>query len=214
MESFRNFWHVWGPWISLSLIPTIITGLSVSPKTSKAVPFIQKAWDALKSFLDMFSVATFKDKPGTFQLPLKAYKLFEKKTPPTAPTAIILILALSIPGAGCCKLFGDCGTGVKQDIIDCTSQAALTNAPQLLPIVKDILTGKTDGWAGRIWDLIKEFGRDAVACAMQQVGQDLLASVPPGGGTPTPEQATALEGADRARQFTAEQKWQFKPAAK
>jgi hypothetical protein len=211
MQSFRTFWATWGPWICLSLIPTIITGLSVSPKTAKAVPIIQKVWDALKSFLDMFSVATFKDKAGTFQLPLKLGKLFTKNnTPPTV--GLILIMALTLPQTGCCKLFGMCD-GTDQALVDCASQAALTNAPQLLPIVKGILTGQSEGWMGKIWDLIKEFGRDAVACAMQQVGQDLLASVPPG-GEPTPDQATALEGANRARQFSAEQKWQFKPAAK
>ena len=214
MQSLRTFWSTWGPWISLSLIPTIITGLSVSPKTSDAVPIIQKIWDVIKKFLDIFSVATFKDKPGTFQLPLKLGKLFEKKSPlplPPPPTAtwLIFILALSLPQTGCCKLFGMCG-GTDQVLIDCTSQAVVSTGPKVLYLVKDILTGKGDGWSAKIWDLIKQFGRDAVACAMQKVGQELLASVPPGGGELTPEQVTAFEGERRVRQFTIEQKWQFK----
>ena len=218
MESFRNFWHVWGPWICISLIPTIITGLSVSPATTKAVPVIQKIWDVLKTFLDIFSVATFRDAPGTFQLPLRLGRLFvkkkeEKKEPPVTPSiptgVIVLFLALSLPQTGCCKLFGMCG-GTDQVLIDCTSQAVVSTGPKILYLVKDVLTGKGEDWSTKIWDLIKQFGRDAVACAMQKGGQELLTSVPPGGGELTPEQVTAFEGERRARQFTIEQKWQFK----
>jgi hypothetical protein len=101
-----------------------------------------------------------------------------------------------------------CG-GTDQALIDCASQSAISQAPQLLPIIKDILTGKGDDWSAKIWDLLKKFGRDAVACAMQQVERDLFASIP-AGGVKTPEHEVALTGVSRSRQFTAEQKWEFK----
>jgi len=219
-------WVHYSPWLVTAFLPSIIAGLMISPKTQKAAGKVQWVLDVLKKLIGFLSVATFKDEPGTFKLPFYAGALLVKKTeepkvetkdpPATPPVAagLILILALSLPQSGCCKLFGVCGDGPGQDIIDCTTQAAMTNAPQLLPIIKDILTGQGDGWSKKIWDLIKEFGRDAVACAMQQVGQDLLMSVPPSGQAATPEQAAALEGVKRSRQFTADQKWQFKPSEK
>jgi len=226
-EALVWFWAHYGNWIVVAFLPSIIAGLMISPQTQKAGSVLQKILDIIKKIIGFFSVLTHKDEPGTFKLPFYAGKLFVKKMdsieepkikkiPPAIPPAaglLLLILTLALPQTGCCKLFGMCD-GTDQSLIDCASQAAMAKAPQLLPIIKDILTGKGDGWSGRIWALIKEFGKDAVACAMQQVSQDLLTSVPPGGTEPTPEQAAALEGVKRARQFSAEQKWQFKQTDK
>lgn len=76
-EKWNWFWEAYGPWIGAALIPTIITGLSLSPKTEKAIPWINKAWDAFKKLMDVLSVLSHKDKLGTFQAPLNVKKLVE-----------------------------------------------------------------------------------------------------------------------------------------
>lgn len=51
--------------ILLSLIPTIITGLTVAPKTRGAITWV-------RAFAAFFSIVTHRDEPGTFKLPLTA----------------------------------------------------------------------------------------------------------------------------------------------
>jgi hypothetical protein len=200
-------WVHYSPWLVASLLPSLIAGLVISPKTEKAASVLQKILDILKKIIGFFSILTHKNDPGTFQLPFYLGKLKKPKVVPPAAT-ILLIICVSLPQLSCCKVFGLCGDTAK-DLIDCAKEAIVSKTPHLIPIVKDILTGSGD-WKTSLFDLIKEWGKDAVACAMQQVGQDLLASVPPGAEPSTPEQSAALEGVKRKREFEADQKWQFK----
>jgi len=164
-EKFAEFWQVWGPFIGTSLIPTLIVGLSVSPATAEAKNNVEKVWNVVKKVLDFLSVATHKDKPGTFQLPLKLGVLAKKKE---VPPALLLILALSIPAtqSGCSWLKGT-GQEMKSTAIDCSVQAAQDGARNLVPAIIGILTGGSVNWKDQVQVFVKEFGRDATACAVQ-----------------------------------------------
>lgn len=71
LDGIGEFWVSYGQWIGLALIPTVITGLTISAKTAKAAPVVQKIWDGIKIFMDFLSVVTHKDKMGTFKLPMQ-----------------------------------------------------------------------------------------------------------------------------------------------
>ena len=137
ITTLTAFWTAWGPWITMFLVPTLLTGLSVSPKTKQAHTVVEKAWNGLKTVLQYLSIATFKDQPGTFQLPLKMGALVKKAAknpdPPGGPGACAaLIIAVSLGSlmnlSACHWWQGETGQQVKQGMIDCGKQAVMTNA--------------------------------------------------------------------------------------
>lgn len=79
LEHINAFWAAYGEWITVALIPTVIAGLTISPRTEKAAGWIPKIWDTIKMVMGFLSLLTHKDQAGTFQLPLKAGKLLPKK---------------------------------------------------------------------------------------------------------------------------------------
>lgn len=213
--AFAAFWQTWGPFISTSLIPTIIVGLSVSPKTSEASGVVQKVWNTVKHVLDFLSVATHKDKPGTFQLPFKLNAVVAKKDdgegPPSPPaattTALLLIFAFSVPQSGCAWL-KNAGTEAKSTAIDCSISSVQENAQALVPAVIGILTGGSVNWKDQVKLFVKGFGRDATACAMQTALKRLNDPVASEPVVEDPE-AVRAESAKRADQFIDEQRWDF-----
>lgn len=62
-----DFWHQASPWILTGLLPSVLVGLTKSPKTSG----IGKA---ISGLLQVVSVLTHKDHAGTFKLPLVVKK--------------------------------------------------------------------------------------------------------------------------------------------
>ena len=205
-SNFAEFWETWGPFIGTALIPTIIMGLSVSPKTAEAKHWAEKIWNLVKQALDFLSVATPKDKPGTFQLPFKAGVLLKKKD---APPVLILIFALSIPmhQSGCAWL-KQSGSTAKDVAIDCSVESVKDNARALVPAIIGIITGGAVNWKDQVKVFVKEFGRDATACAMQAALQrlnDPVASEP----NEDPE-ATRIEATKRADEYIIENRWGYK----
>ena len=94
LTGLRAFLTAYGPWILGSLIPSLIVGLTISPKT-------QGVAAVLKKILDFFSVLTHKDVAGTFQLPFKLGKLVKA----AKPTVLLILLALcgiGIAVSACC----------------------------------------------------------------------------------------------------------------
>lgn len=71
LENIRDFWANYGEWMTLALIPTIVAGLTISPKTAPAAGWVTKIWDGVKIVMGFLSVLTHKDQAGTFKLPLK-----------------------------------------------------------------------------------------------------------------------------------------------
>lgn len=66
MDKALLVWHwfqIVAPWLVVSLLPSLITGLSSFPKASGAV-------SVLKQVLAALSVLTHADSPGTFKAPL------------------------------------------------------------------------------------------------------------------------------------------------
>lgn len=214
INKFSEFWIEWGPWIGLALIPTVITGLSLSPRTEKAAGVVKKIWEYTKKLLDVLSVVTFKDKSGTFQLPLKVTKLAPKnkksgdKSGPGC-AAMILIIGLSATQPSC-SWFKDAGSKAADVSFDCTIAAVQSNAAHLLPAVMAILTGKAPNWKQMLEAFTKELGADAVACALQEAAIELQGRVAlTGSGEPTPESQAAMDGAVRARTFVDMKGWKY-----
>jgi hypothetical protein len=212
-ENFAAFWEVWGPFIATSLVPTIITGLSVSAKTAEAKSVFETFWNAFKRAMDFLSLATHKDKEGTFQAPFKlgvlVKKVAEKKDEVPPPT-LLLIFVLSAPAlySGCSWL-KQTGNEAKNTTIDCSVESVKDNARGLVPAVIGILTGGSVNWKDQIEVFVKEFGRDATACAVQVALQrlnDPIASEP----EEDPE-AVRRDSAVRAGVLIDEQRWSFKP---
>jgi hypothetical protein len=197
MHKFGEFWGAWGPWISIGLIPTIIAGLSISPKTRPSAGTVEKIWNVFKQFLSALSLLTFKDQPGTFQAPLKLGKLRRKKvkesgetksgggTDPGCAAGILLLLVLTVTPIlpGCCALTGSCKEGdtagqIATGVIDCAKEAIKSQAAHLLPTIMAILVGGAPNWQAQL-DSLKAMGIDAGACALATASTQLLAlSVP------------------------------------
>ncbi len=78
LEHVSAFWATYGEWMTVAMIPTVIAGLTISPKTKPATTWVTKSWDVVKMIMGFLSVLTHKDQPGTFQLPLKAGKAIKK----------------------------------------------------------------------------------------------------------------------------------------
>lgn len=211
MSAVQSFFATWGPWLTLSLIPTIITGLSVMPSTQPVASFLQKVLDILKQILAYLSLVTFKDQDGTFQLPLiggyrthqevkmlrlsyvAAMKMAEANKiglplPPPGPL-VCLALALALGISGCCAWSGTCKTDdtagqIATHAIDCGKAAIQSQIAHLLPIVAAILTGGSPNWQDEL-DSLKAGGVDALACALANAAQEFqqLADNPPSGLT-------------------------------
>lgn len=162
--TFVTFWADYGPYIGAAVVPTIITGLTISPKTAGAAPWVQKIWDGLKMVLDFLSVLTHKDKPGTFQLPLKAGKLLEKKEVPPA-VVLLFVVGISSTQASCAWWKKNSGE-VKQVAKDCTLSSAREQAGPLMNTLVGIYTGASEGtWKKQVGSLAKTFGWDTIQCA-------------------------------------------------
>lgn len=221
MQSFGEFWKTWGPWISVSLIPTLIAGLSISPKTKPAAGKVEKIWNGLKTLLGMLSVVTHKDEPGTFQLPLKMGKVVKRKkkdktdvsNTPTGPgcAAGLLIIAFSTTPMqmGCSWFKSDTAKQIADGAIQCAIQSVQSNARSLLPTILAILTGKADNWKQQVEAIAKEFGRDATACALVIASQELTNSIPAAGSADDPKVKEAQQGVLKASTFINEKNWTF-----
>lgn len=89
METYANsayaLYKVWAPWILTSLVPSLIVGLSQSPKTKGASTLLKRA-------LGLLSVVTHKDSAGTFKLPFTPDTMINSlsdaavNAPPPPPT--------------------------------------------------------------------------------------------------------------------------------
>ena len=209
------FWSAYGPWVSLSLIPTILTGLSMSPKTQKAASFLQKAFNIFKQAMSFVSVATFKDEVGTFQLPLKVSNLRKKKpgkgskkVSGSIGVLLFCTITLTTQSAGCNWFRGKTVQDIKTVVIDCGIESVKANAAHLLPVIMTILTGNAPNWVEQISAFTKELGRDAVACAMQMSAIELQSRVSAGGA----EGDGALSGLTKARSYASDAGWTYAEA--
>ena len=204
-ENISAFWGTYGPWIGASLIPTIIVGLTLSPKTKAAASFVEKAWGVFKQIMDFLSVVTHKDKPGTFQLPLKLGEVL-KKDDTKGTTGLVLVICVSIMQPSCGPM-GSGAKGAKEAAINCAMESVQTNARSLVPALVGILTGGAINWKEQVTVFTKEFGRDATACALQVAMQKIESPV-----QSEPEEdrlQDAKAGAERAKEYISSEKWTF-----
>jgi hypothetical protein len=214
MQNFLNwlsaFFASYGPWILTALIPTIITGLSKSPKTAGAVTWVQKGANILKQVMDFLSVLTHKDVPGTFQMPLKLNR--KKKGPPSVGPGCAAIMALALLASSsqsaCGWIHSDTVNDIKNSTIDCTIEAVKSNAASLLPVVMTIVTGSSGNWKQQLAAIGKEFGRDALACSLQMAAIDLQENAKMGGASETYIEAAAT-ALSKAHGYMAEQKYTY-----
>lgn len=188
LESLRQFWASYGSWITVALIPTLITGLSLSPKTAPAAAAIQRVWDFIKQILSYFSFATFKNEAGTFQLPIiggvkmtqklkserRMLKEMQQKKrdldPPGGVMALVLVF-IALANQGCCTWTGTCTDKAGQigtEVVDCGQAALSTTILNLVPTVLAIVTGGAPNWSAQL-DALAGVGKDALSCALAVV---------------------------------------------
>lgn len=206
-QKFAGFWEAWGPVIGTAIIPTIIVGLSASPKTAAAKNLVEKIWNLVKVAMDFLSVATHKDKEGTFQLPFKLGTVIKKKE---VPPVLIVIFALSLaaPQSGCSWLKGE-GSKAKAAAIDCSTDALQDGARNLVPAIVGMLAGGAINWKDQVKVFVKEFGRDATACAMQAAMQRL--NDPIASEAEEDPEVIRAESVKRADEIVIEQGWVYQP---
>lgn len=203
LSTLAAWWVTWGPWIGAGLIPTIITGLSLSPKLAPEAGWVQKIWDTLKAMMGFLSVATPKDAPGTFQLPLKLGKLRKKKVVPPAAAAL-LIISLGLATQDSCAWWSKHGSAVEEAAVDCAVVATRDAAQDLLPAVLAILTGGSINWQEQVSAFGKQFGQDAVACALEMASNKLMGPMKvahPGAGSGSGSATPELEGFNKAKKY-------------
>lgn len=88
---------------------------------------------------------------------------------------LIPLLIFTLTLSSCCVFRGDCTSKPGQIatlVVDCTIEAVKTAATDLLPAVIAIITSGGSNWAGML-DLLKGAGFDALACSLQQAGQEV-----------------------------------------
>lgn len=196
-----GFWTTYGPWIGAALIPTIITGLSLSPKTALEATWVQKIWNVVKQVMGFLSLATPKDTVGTFQLPLKLGKVLNKKNvPPAGGAALLLIFVFTNSG---CTWFKSEVKTAETIGLNCLEQGIKDKYMDLVPVVIAATTG------GALTQVIeafgKEFGEDVVACAAKDAKTQLLAQLPAGGAIandPTTAKVNKLNMVIKAKKWT------------
>jgi hypothetical protein len=196
MEHLSAFWLSYGSWIGVALIPTIISGLTISPKTADGAPIVQKVWDMIKMVMSVLSILTHKDQPGTFQAPLKMGRLV-KKAPPTTLAAVVLLFAFSSSQVNC-AWWDKHGQQVEDVAINCGTTAIHDAAMHLLPAVLAIVSGGSINWNEQLNAFAKQFGQDSVACALEFASNKLMAEAPMGVGYGSSE---SMEGVNRARSY-------------
>lgn len=179
LSSLAVWWVHWGPWIGAALIPTIITGLSLSAKTAPEAAWVQKAWDFLKTAMGYLSVVTPKDAPGTFQLPLKLGKVFKSKSVPPALVLVLLGSSLTLGVEDGCAWTKHEASVIENNIIDCTKaeKNVIDSSPQsLIMVVLDIgsriveaAPSGADALSQLAVELAKEYGEPIVACVFDKM---------------------------------------------
>lgn len=88
---------------------------------------------------------------------------------------LLLIPVLCLTLSSCCVFRGDCKSKPGQIatmVVDCTVEAVKSAATELLPAVIAIITSGGTNWSGML-DLLKGAGFDALACSLQQAGQEV-----------------------------------------
>ena len=231
MDKFREFWTAWGPWISILLIPSLITGLSLYPKTKPIGNILSIIWNNVKKVLSALSITTFKDQSGTFQMPLKLGSIYRMMKPKKKCTcgpnegctkscdrktssgaggcAALLILSLSFSSQGCSWLKST-GTAVKDVAFDCSIQSIKTGAIQLVPAVIAILAGRAGNWKDQLSSFGKGIGQDILACAIREATKELLAKVSASGSSSvSPDTILALKGVTKGRVYVKEMGWKY-----
>lgn len=198
LSAISWFWVTYGPWIGAALIPTIITGLSLAPQTAGATGIVTKVWNYLKVLMGLFSVATPKDAPGTFQLPLKMGRL-RKKSGPAVGLVLIIFLTSSTTQVSC-AWWHKHSAEVEEVAINCGVTALRDAGQSLLPAVLAILTGGSINWQEQINAFGKQFGQDAVACALEFASSKLMAEHPMGAGSGSGD-SKGMEGVNKARLY-------------
>jgi hypothetical protein len=86
---------------------------------------------------------------------------------------IVPIFCLTV--SSCCIFRGDCKSKPDQIatlVVDCAIEAVKTQAIELLPAVTAIITSSGSNWMVLL-DTLKSMGIDALACALQQTGQEV-----------------------------------------
>jgi hypothetical protein len=159
------------------LIPSILTGLSKfpGPTTNKVIAILQM-------IVDILGITTHKNSPNTFKLPFTRskppgwVKPEKPAKPPLAPVAMLLLVpVLAVTLGSCCVFRGDCKSKPGQIatlVVDCTIEAVKTLATEMLPAVIAIITSGGKNWSEML-DLLKGAGFDALACSLQQAGQEV-----------------------------------------
>jgi hypothetical protein len=87
--------------------------------------------------------------------------------------APLLVFTLTL--SSCCIFRGDCKSKPGQIatlVVDCALEAVKTQAVELLPAVIAIITSGGTNWMVLL-DTLKGMGIDALACALQQTGQEV-----------------------------------------
>lgn len=206
LTNFAAFWETYGAYIGAALVPTIITGLSLSPSTEKAGPWVQKIWDGIKMVMNFLSVLTHKDKPGTFQLPMKAGALLPKKPGDGGGAAALILVAVFASSQVGCSWWQKNGGDVKKAAISCAKDSIQSSAGGLMNTMVGILTGASDdSWRKQTSALAKSFGQDAVACATR-LAMEKISNPVQSEADPAMLKATATA---RARALEVENGWVY-----
>lgn len=127
-----------------------------------------------------------------------------------APT--FLFAAFLSTAVTSCSGLQNAGGEIKSVVIDCGTQAIQSSVGQLWPVIQAVLTGDAPDWRKMLLGLASEFGRDAVACALEHTSVIIGENAP--AHAPAPARAQAARAKERAKTFEAEQGWTFAPATK
>lgn len=161
-----QWFQTYSPWIFGSLLPSVVVGLSVSPKTRGAAQVI-------KDFLHFFSVLSYKDENNmTFKLPFTGRK---KELMPVVKTVIMLLCLLS---GSCGPNSAVIGRNIGSSLIDCAASGVATEVGNLMPAVSAIVRTGTANWDDQLHAL-ESLGVSSVACAVDAVLKNLITTAAP-----------------------------------
>lgn len=188
VHAFQVFAGVIAPWLTASLIPSLVVGLTPFPKASKVLK-------VLSFMAKCLSVVTHLDEAGTFQIPVitPVARLLRPQAVAKASVALVL---LGVTLVGACATFRAAFVASEKQ---CQADNLPSNLVGALPQVTAILANPVTWEAGLI-ALGAQLGEEQVKCLVMAVEAGIQASHQTDAGTKsavalTPEEQLILEHA-------------------
>lgn len=183
VTSFTSWWATWGVLVIIPAVLVILASIVTVLRKRKDDPAAQKAVSILETIIEIIGILPRRGTGQVLKAPFTRSRHMKELAAknkamrsPKAPLACLLVFFLLAPSiSGCCVFRGDCKSKAGQIatlVVNCSVEAVKTLVAEMLPAVIAIITSGGANWAVLL-DQLKGAGFDALACSLQQAGQEI-----------------------------------------